>query len=159
MHPKERPHRLSSEAYVGEVSMAVTCAIAGRSPVFTNREVVEAILERLTQACEKEAAEIVLYCFMPDHLHAIVRGRERNSNLLNFMKRFKQSSGFWLSQNLSVRWSGDYYDHVIRNSSDFSEHCQYILGNPVRAGIAEHMFAYPFTGSMLASIEELAQSL
>ncbi len=160
MHPRERPHRLPESAYIGRVKVAITCAIARRIPVFNDPRVFQETLDRLLSACGKESVDVLLYCFMPDHLHAILQGRHEASNLLNAMKRFKQSTGFWFSrQTPPIAWQGDYYDHVMRSSEDYEEHCFYILGNPVRAGLTADHFAYPFTGSGTLPLEEFFKSL
>ena len=56
---------------------------------------------------------------MPDHVHLIVSGNRKDSNVKKSIELFKQKTGYWLSQNLpKFKWQKDYYDHIIRNDED-----------------------------------------
>jgi len=44
---------------------------------------------------------------------------------------------------------------VIRKSDDWRRQVAYVLKNPVRAGLVEDPFAYPFTGSIGYDLYEL----
>lgn len=85
---------------------------------------------------------------MPDHLHVIIDGELDHSNALQAMKAFKQQSGFWFSKNIrDARWQKDFYDRILRNDESLENLVEYILHNPVRAGIVSDWKKYPFMGS------------
>lgn len=92
---------------------------------------------------------------MPDHLHLLLVGGD-NSSLQDFVKIFKQESGFYFKQNYNVSlWQPSYYDHVLRKEESVGEIIHYILENPVRKGIVNDFRGYPFLGSMVFDINEL----
>jgi REP element-mobilizing transposase RayT len=43
---------------------------------------------------------VLEYCFMPNHAHPLLEGRD-NTNLIDFVKLFKQLSGYRFKQRTS----------------------------------------------------------
>ena len=43
-------------------------------------------------------------------------------------------------------WVRSFYERVVRGERDLGETCQYVLGNPVRAGLVESAEDYPYSG-------------
>ena len=83
---------------------------------------------------------------MPDHVHLLLAGRERSS-LQDFARYFKQLSGYKFKREHSASlWQVSYYDHVLRREEDAGQIAAYIWDNPVRAGMVESRFEYPFSG-------------
>jgi putative transposase len=86
------------------------------------------------------------YCFMPDHLHLLTSGQERQS-LVRFIQHFKQRSSFAYKREAGrLLWQTSFWDHILRESEDMVDVARYIWANPVRAGLAEDLRAYPFSG-------------
>jgi putative transposase len=84
---------------------------------------------------------------MPDHLHLIVRVPSALSPVIASWKR-------WTAKNLGVRWQRDFFDHRIRQSESLREKSEYVLNNPVRAGLVEQSGDWPYrlVNSQRASI-------
>jgi len=56
-----------------------------------------------------------IYCFMPDHLHVIAMGQSDQSDVLQAIGRFKQTSGYCMrKQNSEFSWQKGFHDRVIR---------------------------------------------
>jgi REP element-mobilizing transposase RayT len=92
---------------------------------------------------------------MPDHLHVVILGLDRTSRVKRAMEAFKESSGTWLKYNRpNVEWQDDFYDEIVRGSKGWAQQIRYVALNPVRAGLAEHIHAYPFTGSIGCDLDE-----
>jgi Transposase IS200 like len=92
---------------------------------------------------------VLAYCFMPDHFHLLVEGRDA-SNLIDFMKLFKQLAGYRCKRKLGRSlWQKSYHDHVLRKAEDIGAVARYIFANPVQAGIVQAMEDYPFSGGIL----------
>jgi putative transposase len=90
----------------------------------------------LKQAIEKHQVKNWAYVFMPDHLHFILEGESKDSDLWKAVVLFKQLAGFWLLRNQpEVKWQKDFYDHVLRRNEELKKHIYYILKNPVRQGL------------------------
>jgi hypothetical protein len=53
----------------------------------------------------------------------------------------------------SSLWHKSYHDHVVRSEEDLLQIAEYILGNPVRAGLVESAAEYPFSGSLVWGLD------
>jgi putative transposase len=155
---REKPHRLERQYYCGEVVIAFTACVADRQRVFCDGPVVTAFLEILSRALEKHRCLVHIYCFMPDHRHLLLQGKDGSADLWQAMVDFKQRSGFWFGQNRpEVRWQKDFYDHIVRLSEDLGAQVRYIANNPVRAGLVRKWQAYPHTGAIGIDLHEVMQ--
>lgn len=96
---------------------------------------------------------------MPDHLHLLVEGFSPSSNLITFMNKAKQATGYWFkTEHERPLWQTGYYDHVLRDDEDTLAVIRYVLANPVRAGLVERIDAYPFSGSDVYTMEQLLEA-
>ncbi len=86
---------------------------------------------------------------MPDHVHLLVEGANDGSDLLGFVGRFKQQTGFEFERKTKRRlWQFKYYDHILRKSARADSVAWYIWQNPVRKGLCIAPSDYPFSGSL-----------
>jgi len=117
---------------------------------------VTAGLTQILRAANEEGMAIIVYCFMPDHLHLVVEGVTEQSDLKKFVGRAKQYSGYEHSQRTRRRlWQRYGFEHVIRDDESLSRLVRYVIENPVRARLAGHPKDYPFLGSGVYTLEEL----
>ncbi len=150
-----QPHRLHKDVYLGE-TCSFTCCIKNRAALFRKKEIVEQFTQLLIEATEKHHCEIVIALFMPDHLHTLLQAKNHSSNPLKAMNLFKQTSGYWMSQNeTNEKWQKSFYDHILRKDEDVIKHVIYILGNPVRAGLVENWKLHPYKHSTILNFDSL----
>ena len=84
---------------------------------------------------------------MPDHLHLLVEGESDTADLSRFIKGWKQATGYRYGREHGRRlWQVGYFDRVVRADEDTFRHALYILGNPIRAGLAKTIGEYPYAG-------------
>ena len=50
----------------------------------------------------------------------------------------------WLSHQHGIQWQGNFFDHRIRKDDPFGFKADYILQNPVRAGLIEKAENWPY---------------
>ncbi|MGV3616638.1 MAG: transposase [Fimbriimonas sp.] len=92
---------------------------------------------------------------MPDHLHMIVSGMTDGAAPKRAMEAFKRDSGMWLARHRpDLRWQWNFHDRILRRK-EIAAACRYIALNPVRAGLAEDIHAWPFTGSIGFDLNEV----
>jgi len=76
---------------------------------------------------------------MPDHIHVIIYNPgTKKISVSEFVRRFKSRLYHEFRDILHEKesfWQRFYYDHIIRNDKDFAEKFQYVLTNPVKAGL------------------------
>lgn len=142
--------RLHPASYVGQSSYFVTLCCAARHPVFANPERATWLVENLRKQSVAYLFGVHAYCAMPDHLHALLTGLDPKSNLLSFLRTFKQTTGHeYLHQFHRVLWQKKFYDHVLRPRDNAARIAGYIWMNPVRKGICEDPRDYPYSGSSM----------
>jgi len=116
---------------------------------------VDIVIPVINVSCSKLDFNVLVYCFMPDHLHLLVGGQE-NSDLKDYMKAFKQASAYSFKKEFNEPlWQRSYYEHVLRRDEAIGEIARYILNNPVRAGMVQDFRQYPHSGSSLFDIKEM----
>ncbi|MGV3616641.1 MAG: transposase [Fimbriimonas sp.] len=157
---KERKHRLPAAAYRGRKTVSFTACVEGRRPLFQDPEVVDAMVGLLAKWSVEAQCLVPIYCFMPDHLHTLIQGTEESSLPKRAMDEFKAGAGLWLARHRpAFSLQKDYHDHLIRSSVDWRRHAFYILNNPVRKGLTEDGYAYPFTGSIGYDLVEMLHEI
>ena len=87
-----------------------------------------------------ENYELIAWVVLPDHFHAILN--TRRWTLSEIVHRFKiRYSRRYRDRAGSGRvWQNRFWDHLIRNETDFARHVDYIHYNPVRHGLVADPF-------------------
>jgi putative transposase len=136
--------------------VAFTACVAGRDPLFSDLDVAKIFAAELGRAAARYACAVVVYCFMPDHLHVVLQGKSPEADLWRAMVFFKQRSGYWLKRmRPGVRWQKDFHDRAVRRDENLVDHLRYVVNNPVRAGLVEDWREYPCLGPDVFSLKEL----
>jgi len=152
----KRPRRLRGVSYIGMLRYSLTICTACRRDIFASADAVAAVLAQLRQLATLFEFAVVAYCFMPDHLHLLIAGQSEQSDLCEFVRRFKQVTAFAYRQAVGDDlWQPGYHERVLRDDEATLTVARYILANPVRAGLATEVGEYPFVGSEVYDAKEL----
>jgi REP element-mobilizing transposase RayT len=89
----ERKHRLPLQVYKGHVSVAFTACTRNRAWVFSKTERVELASQVLLCEAARWKCEVVIYLFMPDHLHIVLRGASDESDAYQVMPGIQTKDG------------------------------------------------------------------
>ena len=147
--------RLGSFDYIGSYAYFITCSTEEGKPYFRHKAIVDSLLPTLEETSRQMGFSIYAYCFMPDHLHLLLVGKE-DSSLHKFMKLFKQRSSFVFKKACGDSlWQRSYYDHILRKEEALNDVALYIFNNPVRKGLVTDYQGYPFVGSFVFDAREL----
>jgi putative transposase len=88
------------------------------------------------------------YCFMPDHLHLLIEGKDSDSDMRKFISSYKQYTSYYYKKETKVPlWQINFYEHVLRKEEDTLTVAYYIFNNPVRKGLVDDYRQYKFLGS------------
>ena|SRR4030042_3324539 len=109
---RERRHRLPPILYCGKIAVSFTACIEERTSVLNEKEVFDALAQLLNDTLNQWECDAHFFLFMPDHCHLLVQGKTNNSNLLGFMKDFKQRSGYWLYKR-SLKPAATYFRYFM----------------------------------------------
>ena len=88
---------------------------------------------------DKERYCLFAWCIMPNHVHVLARIFRRYT-LASVLHSWKSFSAKGANQILSARgafWQKEYYDHLIRDECEFERAIQYVVDNPVKAGLCD----------------------
>ncbi len=94
---------------------------------------------------DNERYTLHAWCVMPNHVHAVVQPFGVNT-LATILKSWKGFTGREIDRRLMRAgefWQAEYYDHLIRDASDFAHSVRYVLENPSRAGLLN----WPWVGA------------
>ena len=132
MRPSREPRRKTGQSYF------VSSQTADRKPLFRHSRWANLFLEVL----EKYRTGYLLhaYVLMPDHIHLLVSFPPE--------KILSQVVGLWkrgLSRTHGISWQRNFFEHRLRNDESIQQKSDYLLNNPVRAGLINDAMAWPYT--------------
>src|SRR5262249_26211228 len=105
---RHKKHHLPRLYYVGEVCVAITACIEAGRPLFRKSDIVAAFTDILRDAVKRNDCVVPVYCFMPEHLHVVIKGQTEVADVWKAFCRFKQRTGYWLSRSCSAIWQTDF---------------------------------------------------
>jgi putative transposase len=76
---------------------------------------------------------------MPDHLHALMAFAPEQS-MAKSIRDWKR----YTARQVGMRWQRDFFDHRIRHEASLIQKWDYILNNPIRAGLASDTADWPY---------------
>lgn len=101
------------------------------------------------------------YCLMPNHVHILLddirnttitpkneRGTTIMYPLTDVLRLVKGSTATLCNRALgrhSTFWEHESYDHVVRNGSEYDRIVEYIIKNPVKAGLVDDWQKWSYT--------------
>ena len=117
---------------------------------------MEIVRTQILRAGGEREFEICAYCFMPDHLHLLVRGATETAQLPGFTKHAKQLTGYHGKRHTGKNiWQAGSFDRLLKEDEDARAVVAYIVTNPVRAGLVTDPGEYPYSGSGLCDLPDL----
>ncbi|MGJ0492679.1 REP-associated tyrosine transposase [Methylobacter sp.] len=122
----------------------ITTVTANREPLFRCLYTGRLIVDEMRRSEIEGRLHTLAWVLMPDHLHWLVALGD-HTELSAAVKIFKASSARRVNDFLQRRgslWQRAYYDHALRGDEDIKEIARYIVANPLRAGLAEHIGDY-----------------
>jgi len=132
--------------FVPNTTVFLTAVTAGRRPLFADPGNAASALAILKNVKLLHPFAMKAWVVMPDHLHLLIHTMDgRFDRIMHSFKR-----------NVSVEfckrglydeeiWQKRYYDHVIRDDGDFSNHLDYIHFNPIHHGLAVRPVDFAFS--------------
>ena len=144
------PPRLSASLYRGIQRYFLTICCIERQRLFMDALARDLVIRELRRTSKTHRLAVLAYCLMPAHLHFVAEAEADGADLLAFVHRFKQATGYqWKRQHRRQLWQPSFYDHVLRDSEDTRAVVRYVLENPVRAGMVTVPADYPHCGSFV----------
>lgn len=144
---EEEGHRFN---YKGMHRYLITLPTFQRSAVFTAGPRVLKVLGILQEVCWKHRFDTYAYCFLPDRLVLIVRGKTDFSDMKAFLAGFRQASSAALEGELGhPLWKKVYTERVLRKREESREKADEVFALPVQEGLVARSSDYPYLGSFV----------
>ena len=103
-------------------------------------------LELLLEAKEKSELELYAYCFMPNHIHLLLK--EGKSPIGETFKTFGTKYAYWYNTKYSRvghLFQDRFKSEPVEDTEYFCVALRYILQNPVKAGLAKNAADHPYS--------------
>ncbi len=133
-----------------------TVITEGRQPIFKDASAVALFETGLSRIRERHPFEVDAYVILPEHIHmlwTLPAGDADYSKRWRLIKEAftkssvrhdaPQRSESRRAKSEQAIWQRRFWEHVIRDESDFCEHVDYIHSNPVRHGLVSAAQDWP----------------
>ncbi|MEI6105523.1 MAG: transposase [Opitutae bacterium] len=147
MHPS-RLHRLT-HVYLKHPLYFRTLCTFHRQYILA-RPAAHAAFVQFCHGAAAHGAYVGRYVLMPDHLHLFVTVAPDGVTLSAWVKSLKNTlSKSWRGAGIAApHWQKGFFDHVMRSAQSYEEKWTYGAANPVRAGLATSLEAWPYQGTI-----------
>jgi putative transposase len=120
---------------------------------------IAAILKERIESMHGQWYDLHAYTIMPNHVHILIdlscQLREETLErpyiqLDRIMQHIKGGSSRFINLELGEKgrfWAKDSYDHWVRDEQEWERIHQYILNNPVKAGLVADWKSWPYSHS------------
>jgi putative transposase len=122
-----------------------------------NKHIASIVMQKI-HSFENERYQVLTYCIMPNHVHLLVKlmtkqairhkGTTATYPLTDTIRLIK--GGTARECNLILNrtgsfWQYESYDHYVRDEQELERIINYILNNPVKAGLVKEWTEWKFT--------------
>lgn len=135
-----------------------TLVTEGRRPIFAAAEAVDTLRQAFLTVRQSRPFEINAAVIMPDHLHCIWTLPPDDADFATRWRLIKT----WFTKHCApalraepnpartakreqALWQHRYWEHLLRDESDFAHHVDYIHYNPVKHGLAASPIDWPYS--------------
>ena len=122
----------------------VTAAIHQRKPILADLRCARIVINTLREMHDRDKIKSLSWVVMPDHLHWLFQLGEGHS-LANVIQSTKGRSAKRINEYLGYTgsvWQKGFYDYALRSEDDIKGVARYIVANPLRARLVEHIGNY-----------------
>jgi putative transposase len=119
--------------------LITACAYYRVRTTFCHPEIGRRILDSIQLRNEKKIWYCELAVLMPDHIHLILNFSDETP-----MTKAVTNWKSWLAKNEGIHWQKNFFDHRLRNDEEVGRKAEYVLLNPVRAGLVARAADWPY---------------
>jgi len=133
-------HRLRKGRYsTPGQNYVVTLVTRGRTPVFARLKPARWAVRCLHDKDVVNHSTTLAFVIMPDHVHWLFQLSE-TGELSTVVRLYKAKVSHALGCSI---WQRGFHDRALRVYEDVVSISRYIVANPLRAGLVEHIGDYP----------------
>ncbi|VVN24611.1 hypothetical protein PS645_05391 [Pseudomonas fluorescens] len=122
----------------------LTTNTLGREPVFKDFALGRLVVEQFRAAQDVGAANSLAWVVMPDHFHWLIELQQGSlSALMQKTKSLITKAVHQATARELSLWQQGFHDRALRREEDLVKVAQYVVANPLRAGLVEKLGDYP----------------
>jgi REP element-mobilizing transposase RayT len=124
----------------------VTAVTAARQRLLCYGPVAKAVARELDSATLWRGSTLHTWVLMPDHLHLLLTlgDRETLTQLVARVKAACASAGNCALESRDPFWAPAFHGRVLADGENLCAASRHLLANPIRAGLADDIWAWPF---------------
>jgi REP-associated tyrosine transposase len=115
------------------------CCVQRGINQLANDKVAGDLVETIKHRNSRGIWYVRLAMLMPDHVHLIVWFPEIEKRVQTVVSKWKE----WTAKTSKIQWQRDFFEHRLRKEESIREKADYILANPVRAGLIDKAEDWP----------------
>jgi REP element-mobilizing transposase RayT len=119
--------------------ITICCRERGRNQL-ANPKIGAGLIETVKHRNDRQVWYAHVAVIMPDHVHLLVSFGTIEARIQIVMSKWKE----WTAKSLGIHWQRDFFEHRLRREESFREKADYVLNNPVRAGLVERAEDWPY---------------
>jgi putative transposase len=147
-HDRKHPaHWPAQERHNTPVIVFVTVCTKRRKSILANSRTHELLIQSWRTA---KSWLVGRYVVMPDHLHLFCAPAELNPEpLLQWVRYWKSHAARnWFRAEDAPIWQRHFWDTQLRRGENYDNKWDYVVGNPVRAGLVARAEDWPYQGEL-----------
>ena len=147
-YDRKRPaHQPVADGFNSSRIIFLTVCAEKRKRIFASEQVQNLLLDSWTIA---DAWVVGRYMIMPDHIHLFCSPAGIEYPALKTWVKYRKSLSArkWPDAGIGKVWQRDFWDTQLRRGDSYSEKWNYVVNNPVRAGLVDVSAAWPYQGEI-----------
>lgn len=98
---------------------------------------IAGLLAETLQLWHGKRYRLLAWCIMPNHVHVVFKllPGYRLAEVISSWKSFTAKAANQVLGRKGKFWQREYYDRLIRNGNEFDRAVDYVMNNPVKAGL------------------------
>ena len=127
----------------------VTTCVRERRRVLADPPIAAILIDEWRSAQLRHGWRIGRYVIMPDHVHFFATPERDDAKLARFVGSWKEWTAKRLARDCGIEpplWQVRFFDHLLRTEESYADKREYVLNNPVRAGLVAKADDWPFSG-------------
>ena len=111
-------------------------------------EIAQIVVNSIYKGVELKHYRLDAFVVMANHVHLLIQPSITPDRLLRSLKgSTAREANRLLGRTGEPFWQKESYDHLVRNGKEFLKIKAYIENNPVRAGLVENAWDYPWSSA------------
>jgi putative transposase len=138
---KRLPHDIPLFVDVSqEIFFITVCCSERKRNQLAVPPVAQALLDSILHQNARQIWQTQLFVIMPDHIHGLFAFPPTGRPLKDAIRLWKH----WTATKFKIQWQRDFFEHRLRRDESRREKADYIINNPVRAGLVNDPAQWPY---------------